>query len=192
MSSRTAARKVVFPCLLSALVSNAPPAIAVEDPFHVEADVGRVTVDDIGDARIDESSTYFRLATGYLFLPWLGISGAFVDLGTIDSRVAIGGGTAIPVKASANGFELAVNGRIALSDTLSLRADAGVLRWKGDTRIGGVAEHESGSDSAWGLGVEYAFASRFMLTGGWRRYRIDDVDADTTWVGLKVRFGDTQ
>lgn len=190
MFPKPAKQKAFLPLALVALAVAAAPAMAEDRPFHVEADVGRMSVDDIDGVPVSESATAFRFGTGYRFLPWLGIAGAYVDLGTIASTVDIGTGSPIPVKASADGFEVILTGRVPLTDTLALTAHAGVLWWTGDSNVGGIASSDSGDDSTWGVGAEYAFGPKFAVTGGWRRYTVDNVDTDAAWLGLMLRFGD--
>lgn len=191
MFPNTVKREALVPLALLLLAAATAPAMAEDRPFHVEADVGRMSVDDVDGVPVSESATAFRLGTGYHFLPWLRVSGAYVDLGTIESTVDVGGGSVIPVEASADGFELILTGRLALTNALALTAHGGVLWWTGDTNVGGIASSDSGNDASWGVGAEYVLGPRFTVTGGWRRYTVDNVDADAAWLGLMLRFGDT-
>jgi opacity protein-like surface antigen len=172
------------------LAAAAAPAAAQDRPFYVEPNIGRTSIDDLGGARINESATAYRLGTGYRFLPWLGAAGAFVNLGTVNSSVDVGSGTPLAVEASADGFEVVLTGQLPLTDALALTAQAGFLWWKGDTSIDGLASSDSGNDFTWGVGAEYAFTPTLAATTSWRRYSIDNVDADTIWLGILVRFGD--
>lgn len=195
MSLKSASRRVslpLFPVILVVLVMAVVPAAAEDRPFHVEADVGRVSINDFDGFAIDESTTGFRLGTGYRFLPWLGVEGAYVDLGTVSASVDIGTGTPVLAEASADGFEVTLSGHVPLSDAFWLTAQAGVLWWTGDSSVGGSASSDSGNDVTWGVGAEYAFGPAFAVTAGWRRYKVEDVDADGAWLGLMVRFGDAQ
>jgi hypothetical protein len=187
MYLKSVMQSIALPLVLAAI---AVPATAQDRPFHVEVNLGRTTIDDIDGISIDESATAFRLGTGYRFLPWLGIAGAFVDLGTIESTVDVGAGTPQPIEASADGFELALTGQLPLTETFALTAQAGVLWWTGDSSVGGISSSDSGNDSTWGVGAEYAFGPTFTVTANWRRYKIDNVDADTIWLGMMLRFGD--
>jgi hypothetical protein len=190
MSRKSTVRQAGLLLALIALSMAAIPAAAQDRPFHVEANVGKAAIDDLEGFAIDESTTAFRLGTGYRFLPWLGISGAFVDLGSIDTTIDIGGGGPQPVEASADGFEVTLTGHVPLTDSLSLTAHVGMLWWTGDTSVGGVRDSDSGNDSTWGVGAEYAFGPTFAVTAGWRRYAVDNIDADAAWLGMMIRFGD--
>lgn len=192
MSRKSVLQRVSLSLALIALIAVASPAAAEDRPFHVEANIGRVSIDDIDGFPLSETSTVFRLGTGYRFLPWLGIAGAFVDLGTIESTVDIGPGTSVPVTASATGFEVTLAGRVPLGDAFALTADAGVLWWTGDSSVDGARSSDSGNDFTWGIGAEYAFGPVFVVTADWRQYTVDDVDADAIWLGAMLRFGDAR
>lgn len=165
------------------------PVAAYDQPFHVEGNLGQAHVDDIDGFPINDASTAFRLATGYSFQDWLGVAGAFVDLGTVDGTVD-GPGAPVPIEASADGFEVTLFARFPLTETVAVAANAGVLWWTSDSRIAGVADDDSGNDSTWGLSAEYALRPTIAITAGWRRYTVDDVDADVGYMGVRVRFGD--
>ena len=189
MSPKTAKQAFTLAVLLVVLAAAAATAGAQDRPFYVEGNIGRTSVDDLEGASINESTTGLRLATGYRFSKWFGVGGAYVNLGTIKSSIDVGGGT-VPVKASADGFEVTLNGRVPLTEALALTAHAGILWWAGDTSVGGVAASDSGNDPTWGVGVEYAFGPTFVGTAGWRRFSVDNVDAGTVWLGAMVRFGE--
>jgi hypothetical protein len=174
--------------VLVTLTVAAVPVTAQDRPFHVEANFGRATVDDIDGMPFDDSTTAYRLGTGYNFFDWLGVAGAFVDLGKVESTVDIG--QLLPVEASASGFEVTLTGHVPLTDAFALTAHAGVLWWTSDISLGGAASSESGNDATWGVGAEYAFGPTFMVTAAWRRYTFDSVNADAVWIGMLVRFGD--
>lgn len=190
MSRKSAVRLASLLLALIALSMAAVPAAAQGRPFHVEANVGIASIDDLEGLAIDESATAFRLGTGYRFLPWLGVSGAFVNLGSIGTTVDVGIGGPQTVEASADGFEVTLTGHVPLTDSLSLTAHAGMLWWTGDTNVAGVRDSDSGNDSTWGVGAEYAFGPTFAVTAGWRRYAVDSIDADAAWLGMMIRFGD--
>jgi Outer membrane protein beta-barrel domain len=192
MSPKTARQRVILPLFMIALATAAVPAAAQDRRFHVEADLGRVSVNDIDGVPIDDSTMAFRLGTGYRLLDWLGVSGAYVDLGTIESSVDTGTGAPLSVEASASGFELTLSGHIPLTDALALTADTGVLWWTGDTNVGGTSSHDNGNDFTWGVGAEYAFGPSLALSAGWRRYKVEEVDADSIWLGMVLRFGDAR
>ena len=192
MSLKSALQRVSLSLVPFVLAAAAAPVAAQDRPFFVEANIGNVSVDDIDGIPLSESSTAFRLGTGYDFFDWLRIGGAYVDLGSIESTVDIGAGSPVPVEASATGFEVTLTGRVPLGDAFALTADAGVLWWTGESSVDGIGSDESGNDFTWGVGAEYAFGPAFVVTADWRRYTVDNVDADAIWLGAMLRFGDAQ
>jgi hypothetical protein len=131
------------------------------------------------------------LGTGYRFSRWFGVAGAYVNIGTIESTIAVAPGFLVPLEASADGFEVALTGHVPVSESFSLTAEFGMLWWTGDTSIDGAKSLENGNDTTFGIGAEYALGPTFTITANWRRYTIDDVDADTAWLGVRVNFGDS-
>ena len=196
MSRKSIVRQASFLLALGALSVATAPAAAQEPSFHVEANVGTVNVDSINaeGLEIDESTTAFRLGTGYRFLPWIGVSGAFVDLGSIDTTVDIGVGAPQleTVEASADGFEVTLTGYIPITDSLSAIVHGGVLWWTADTVFADINDSANGNDFTWGVGMEYSFKPTFAVTAGWRSYKLDDVDTDAVWLGMMIRFGDAR
>lgn len=190
MLRKLALRRPRLPLFLYVALSIPVSAAAQDRPFFVEADIGRVSVDEIEEFPIDESTLAFRLGTGYHFLPWLGVSGAFVDLGKIESTFDAGNSASQRLETSADGFEVTVTGRIPLTEQFALTAQTGMFWWAADSDVGGVTASNSDHDVTWGVGAEYAIGLAFAATASWRRFALGNVDADAAWLGFLVRFGD--
>ncbi len=176
--------------VLVAAFTFVAPANADDRPFHIAANVGQSSLDDVDGVRIDDSATAFRLDTGYRFSNWFGIDAAYVNLGTLDANVEIQPGTSSLFEASVDGFELGLVGRIPLGDKFAVFGRIGNYWWSGDATIGGVTSSESGNDVSYGIGAEFVINPSIVLTADWRRYSLDDVDLDSAMLGLVVRFGD--
>ncbi len=177
--------------VLLATVTFASPANADDRPFHIAANIGQSSIDDIDGVGIDDSTTAFRLDTGYRFSDWFGIDAAYVNMGTLEADVTILPGTSSSFEASADGFELGLVGRIPLGDKLAVIGRIGNYWWSGDVSIDGLETSESGNDVAYGIGGEFTFTPSFGLTVDWRRYSLDDTDIDVAMLGLVIRFGDS-
>lgn len=169
-------------------VAIATPAIAGDRPFHVAVSAGRTDIGDIDSIAVDDSATAFSLATGYRFVDWLGIEAAYVNVGTVRSTVEIPAATQL--KATADGFEVTMVARLPMGDAWAARARAGVFWWNSDASLGDESSNTNGNDLTWGLGVEYAFGPAFSVTADWTRHVVNDVDADTIWLGVMLHFGD--
>ena len=176
--------------VLLAAFTFVAPANAGDRPFHIAANVGQSSLDDVDGVRIDDSTTAFRLDTGYRFSDWFGIDAAYVNMGTLDANVEIQPGTTSLFEASVDGFELGLVGRIPLGDKFAVFGRIGNYWWSGDATIGGVTSSESGNDVSYGIGAEFAINPSLVLTADWRRYSLDDVDLDAAMLGLVVRFGE--
>ena len=98
--------------VLVAAFTFVAPANAGDRPFHIAANIGQSSIDDVDSIRIDDSATAYRFDTGYRFSDWFGIDAAYVNLGTLDANVEILPGTSSSFEASADGFELGLVGRI--------------------------------------------------------------------------------
>ena len=180
----------VFPAvlLLSILYFTAAPAVAGNLPFHVEASVGRTDIGDIDGFRVDDSATAFSLATGYRFTNWFGVDAAYVRLGSVTSTIEIQ--VPVQIEASADGFEIVAIARAPLTTKLAVTVRGGVMWWNSEARAAGMTNNTSGNDPTWGAGVEYTVRPTFSITARWTRHVVDDVDADTIWLGVMLHFGD--
>jgi OOP family OmpA-OmpF porin len=182
-------KKGVFTLLLASYIV-APAVQAADSNFYAAIDIGRSSVDD-NSVPIDEDATGFRLAAGYQFIPWLAVDLGYVDFGTFEATFDDPFGPPITAKASADGLELGLIGRVPLGDKFAITARAGMYWWDSKVVAGGMTEHDSDNDFTYGLGVELALNQTFVLTGAWQNYKSSGVDIDLLTLGLQLRFGGT-
>jgi len=180
----------VFPVvlLLSVLDFTAAPAVASSLPFHVGASVGRTEIGDIDGFPIHDSATAFRLATGYRIIDWFGVDAAYVRLGSVQTTVE--SPAPLRLEASADGFEVIAVARALLTEKLAVAAQGGIFWWNSEARAADLTSNTSGNDMTWGAGLEYAVRPAISITARWTRHVVDDVDADTIWLGVMMHFGD--
>lgn len=164
---------------------------AAEKPYHVGVDITRSEADDVQGLRIDDSATGFRLATGYRFAPWFGVEAAFIDFGELDTDVSVGG-VPMRLEAEADGFEVALIGRLPIGQRFALSAGLGNLWWSADTSVAGIRADDSDDDFFYRLGADFMVSERFSLTAGWHSYELDEVEIDTVSLGAQVRFGEAR
>ena len=138
---------------------------------------------------LDEDATGFRLAAGYQFIPWLAVDLGYVDFGTFKATADDQFGTPITAEASAEGLELGLVGRVPIGDKFAITARAGQLWWDSKVVLGGMSQSNSGNDFAYGLGVELALNERFVLTGAWQKFDIENTEVDLLSLGVQLRFG---
>src|SRR5262249_10164539 len=131
---------------------------------YVGASLGETTFEDsenvpngLGGAvklHVDESDTSYKLFGGFMFLPFVGIEGGYVDFGDVSKNI---GAANAKIDVSADGWEIFALGNLPLGP-LDLFAKAGVLSYdaKVKGRVNG-ATVASGSDSdevgAYGVGA---------------------------------------
>lgn len=190
MHGNVLAQRIGLVFVLTGISTTAASAEIRERPFHVEASLGRATVDSIEGMVLDERTTAFRLGTGYRAIPWLGISAGYVNFSRFDANISVDMTSSVPLSASADGFEVTVSGYVPLTADISFTADLGNLWWSSDTMVDTLKTSDTGNDFTWGAGVEYSMNEAFAVTASWRRFTIDTTDVDTLWLGARVRFGD--
>ncbi len=166
----------------------AAPVRAADQPFYVQADIGRSNATD-SSVSLDENATGFRLAAGYQFIPWLAVDLGYVDFGTFEATATDQFGTPITAVASAKGLELGLVGRVPLGDRFALTAKLEQVWWDSHVDIGGQSESEDGSGLTYGVGVDWALNDMFVVTGAWQKYDLSDADVDLLSLGLRIRFG---
>jgi hypothetical protein len=171
------------------------PAIA--GPY-IGGSVGQGDVDrSIASALItsgsfDGKDTAFKIFSGYMFTPSIGVESAYVNFGEATyagefSGLPVTGGT---LKAS--GFTLELLASHSLTPEFSVFGKLGVLFWEwraNDTTAGeAFVAVEHGRDLMFGLGVTYSLGRRWGLRAEWERFKLDDASADLLSVGLVWSF----
>lgn len=152
----------------------------------------------------DTKDTGYKVFGGYMFMPYLGVEGAWVDLGKA-SESATGtiliGKTPTPVTATislkATGFALYGVGAVPMGDA-ALFAKLGMasIKAKGEvcaTGFGCESESETNTDFAWGVGASYHFTKNFGARFEFERFRGkftdgDKFDIDLLSLGVLYRF----
>lgn len=175
------------------LVLTAPRALADDAGFYAGASVNRVSIDETFDdgLKLDDDVTGFRLMGGYRFGDYVGVEGGYVDFGDFDDSVMVGGLEA-DAKADAHGFDAALVGRLPIGEAFAVNAKVGALVWDSDARlkVGGISadDGDSGTDVFYGVGADYQVTERVTLSGGYSRYKLDDVDLDQFSLGASFNF----
>ena len=156
--------------------------------YYLQAELGRTTVDDDididgMDTLLDDSTNGFRLAFGLKFTRYFGIEAGYVDLGSLDVGPDI-----LPVKASADGTDLSLVGRLPISDRVSLIAKAGNLWWDGELGVAGLSASESDSDAYFSIGLQVSTGKRTGIGVNISRYELDDLELGFASLGLRLNF----
>ncbi len=178
--------RVAFSLLLVASLVCAPRAHAGD--FYVGVDLNRSYVDefiDVGgaDVLLDGDTTGMRLAFGYAFSDYFAAEVAHTDLGEL-STSAMG----LNLSAEADAQELALRGRLPLSERFALFGRLGHVWWDGETAVETAAAGISGNDVSVGAGLEFSLGESLSLALSGTKYRLDELDLSVFGLGIRFRF----
>jgi opacity protein-like surface antigen len=173
------------PLLLAALALLAAPAMAADNGIYLGAGIGlsNVTVNDVDSLpAFDEDDTGFKVIAGIRPLDWLGAELNYIDFGTPMSNAA---GTRVESEATA--FAAFAVAFLALP-IVDLYGKLGVVRWDASVRAMdvGLSAEDSGTDFAWGLGVQARLLS-LGLRLEYERFEIGSFD-ETRFLSLSVTY----
>jgi OOP family OmpA-OmpF porin len=158
-----------------------------------QSDIGsEITARLITSGPVDGRDSAFKLFSGYMFSPYVGIESAYVHLGDVTYSGQFGAQPVSDGKVEATGFTIALLGSYSLTPELALFGKLGIFFWEWqarDTTSGQpFATAEDGNDLSFGLGLSYSFARNWAVRAEWERLRLDDAEADLVSVGLVWRF----
>lgn len=122
---------------------------------------------------------------GYRFLPWLAVEG-FVAGGVAKDEIRLNGAnTGIDAKIP-NVFGVFLKPTLPLGERVELFGRLGVARTKLELQAGGVDIDDSGSDAAYGLGVNVNLSPMSYLQANWTNYyKKDGIKIE----GLGIAYG---
>ena len=159
----------------------------------------------INNPTVDESGTAWKIYGGLMFNDWFGLEAGYADLGEVKTRF---GATIAPTDINAlltdtlsvhpyqgDGWIAAAVFRWPFAeDRFAIAARAGLFVWesKTDVRVvsggtGIVAGKDSGTDSMFGVGIEWQVNETWYLSASWERYQLNEW-LDVPMVGVGARF----
>jgi opacity protein-like surface antigen len=166
-------------------------AQAADNGFYIGGGITRTSIDtsfefveDAPDFSLDDDDNGWKLIAGMRPLDWFAVEANYVDFGSVTSGdAALGGEYELTgIDAFAIGFLSA--------PFVDVFGKVGAIRWDADGRVsaGGVefSDDESGTDFAWGAGVQARLGS---LAGRleYERFEVDDTD-EVAMISLSVTF----
>jgi opacity protein-like surface antigen len=199
-------------------------AFAVTAPayaqFYAGASVGRsdVSIDRnaLADAFLDlgftgasttssDTDTAYRAYAGYLFLPYLGVEAAYVDLGSFRFRTDVDPAGSLTGRPGIKGGELSLVGRLPIGDRFAVYGRAGVFSARTTTHYsaagsvelieGAQGQRKQTNKPAYALGASYDFTQHVGARAEFARYTKlgDDLtggqtDANLVSIGLTYTF----
>lgn len=203
---------------LAALVLTA--AIPAQAQLYAGASVGRSDIsldrNRISDPFLDlgfhsasttssDTDTAYRAYAGYLFLPYLGVEAAYVDLGSFNFRTKVDPAGSLTGKPSIKGGELSVVGRLPIGERFAVYGRAGVFSARTNTRYsaagsvelidGAERQHKSSTKPSYAIGASYDFTKNIGMRAEWARYTKlggdltgGQTDANLATIGLTYTF----
>ena len=163
---------------------------AAETGFYLAGSIGSATLDEgFDDFRLDDDAESYRLLAGWQLTDAFGIEAGYLDFGTFEERVDLGGTTAL-TEVTADGWTAGGTLSAPLGDQFSIFGRAGVFVWDADVDVNGIrAAVDDDSNPYYGGGARFNVTPNLSLTGDWTRYELDDVDTDVISLGFQYRFG---
>jgi outer membrane protein OmpA-like peptidoglycan-associated protein len=184
-----------------ALAAVLAPALAVstihsaEPGFYVGGSYGQSTL-KIDDLNIDDEDGGWKAFAGYNFLPWLGVEGGYVDLGSTSGNIRNNDNNInFATEADLTGWQAFVVGTLPLGDVdMFLKLGGISAEAEADARNRNTGEKFSDSESdeylAYGGGITYIFNHQWAIRAEVEAYDVDDVD-DSYLIsaGVTYHFG---
>ncbi|MDH3350067.1 MAG: outer membrane beta-barrel protein, partial [Gammaproteobacteria bacterium] len=159
----------------------------------------------INNASVDDSSDAWKFYVGHQMNDWFAFEAGYVDLGEVITEF---GATIPPNQIDAllsdtlsvhpyqgDGWIFAGVGRLEIvAEQFYVVGRAGLFAWDSKTEVrvieggtGSVAGDDSGTDSVFGIGLEWQFNPQWSLTVDWERYKLNE-SLDVSSLGIKFRF----
>jgi len=152
-----------------------------ESGFYIGGGVGNASVEatdanPLGGANLnfDESDAGYKLFAGFNFgvLPLinLAVEGGYVDFGAPQGTIA-----GQNLSHEVDGFNAFGLGGVNLGP-LMLFAKAGLISWDADSVVGATTTTDSGTDAAYGAGLQFQLLS-IGVRAEYERYEVSDLDS---------------
>ncbi len=169
-------KRIALSAALAGIIALlAQPAVAADNGFYLGASVGQsgIEISDIDDMDFSGGDTAYKLFVGYRILTFLAVEGSYVDFGAPDDNLGANLGT---VEADVNGFDAFAMGMLPLG-IADIFVKAGVIAWDAElaARSIGESESDSGTDPAYGIGVQFRIRS-FAIRGEVEYFDIDGAE----------------
>lgn len=167
------------------LLSSTAAAQESESAFRFGIGAGKVTI-EADEVDLKGDAWGWEIFGGYEFNRYIAVEVSYLDGGEADDVI----GEGVKVVADTYGYAASVIGSLPVSDSVSVYARAGFLKWKADEslKVDGepvLTEKVDGSDPIFGVGVAG------LLEGAWVRleYRIADIDdTDLSMIGASIAW----
>ena len=173
------------------ILAVAPLSANAGEGFFIGASIGSANLSENFDGLdVDTNSTAFRIVGGWRFNEYFALEAGYHDFGDFEQSIDVEG-TLSTVSLTADGFTFGVTGSVPVSDQFSLFGRAGAFFWNGDAEINNVSQATPEDTNPFlGAGVSFSITEKFLLTGDWTRYELEDINSDVYSLGLVYGFGE--
>jgi hypothetical protein len=155
-------------------------AYAQDNGFYFGGGITRTSLDtssdfieDAPDFSIDDDDNGWKLVAGMRLLDWFAVEGNYVDFGGVNA-----GNDALGGEYELTGFDAFAVGFLS-APFVDVFGKVGAIRWDAEGRVsfGGVnfSDTETGTDFAWGGGVQARFGS-LAARLEYERFEVDNTD----------------
>jgi OOP family OmpA-OmpF porin len=181
----------------AALVAASAFSTAAMAEGYVGGAIGQsnANYDCAGTLTCDNTDTAFKVYGGYMFMPYLGVEGAYFDLGKAKASFFDPGFGNVAGEIKANGFALYAVGAYPIQDFLLFgKVGAASTKVKVTAAAAGLSasDSETNTDIVWGLGAGYNIGKNFGVRLEWERFRAkfqgEKSDIDMYSLGAHFRF----
>ncbi|NKI17132.1 porin family protein [Spongiibacter sp. KMU-166] len=144
------------------------------------------------DGDFDEDDDFVELSLGAQFNQYFGVEAGYLNFGEFSGTAG---------SADIDGYDLAVVGRLPLTESFGLYAKAGQLFWDADFDFLGTKQSYDGDEPFVGVGVDFKVAENLAVNLEYDRYNIDlddssfpnpannwEGDMDTMKIGARLMF----
>jgi uncharacterized repeat protein (TIGR01451 family) len=159
----------------------------------------------INNPSVNDSGTAWKAYVGFTLNEYFALEAGYADLGKVVTRF---GATIPPTQVDAilsdtfrihpyqgdGWFGAAVVNWPVSPDRFNVFARLGFFGWESDLDVrvisggtGSITDRESGTDTMYGVGVEWRINEQWSVTGEWERYKLNEW-LDVPMVGLRFSF----
>lgn len=177
-------RKFMLPAAILALGCGS--AQAADNGFYLGGSLGQSSIQlNEPTLEFDGTDTAYKLIAGLRPLDWLGVEVNYVDFGSPDDSVA-----GVNIKSDATGISAFAVGFLPVGP-VDVFAKAGLVNWDASLSapaLPGLSIDESGTDFAYGVGVQFRLLS-LSIRGEYEVFKIEDLDdVNLLSIGLTWTF----
>ena len=191
MAKATARMAVLYSCMAVPLTLVPHAASAADNGAHLYIGGNYGGYKERG-GDFDEDDDFKEALVGLQFNPFLAIEASYLDFGEFGGDLG---------SAEVDGYDIAVVGRLPLTESFGLFAKAGQLFWDADVSFTGLSESYDGNEPFVGVGADFSVTNNLVVALEYDRYAVDlddsnfpapaqrfDKDIDTVKLGARLLF----